>query len=283
MHFLSDVQSALAKFESALTPQMKKFIDRLPGVVTAKPAGAKRQAANTHQSSRPCSRPSFTSASSPCGMTRGRARRRRSTSSIPIAWRTCRAGCTVAYVPAYAELRPSPSSACGARPAAEVVQALARARVRPLQALARRLSRRAVEVQLHFHPQISAYVKERTWHASQRLKDRADGSVTMTMEVSDDFALRSWILSFGRLVRVARPRASRSGCSTSWMPRASSMASGEFSRIVDVDRAPLPFALPVVRCPVSPVVRLCGCPQSRRSLRTHSTFMYVSPRRCEAI
>ena len=48
-HILSDVQSALAKFESALTPQMKKFIDRLPGVVTAKPAGAKRQAANTHQ------------------------------------------------------------------------------------------------------------------------------------------------------------------------------------------------------------------------------------------
>ena len=28
---------------------MKKFVDRLPGVVTAKPAGAKRQGAKTHQ------------------------------------------------------------------------------------------------------------------------------------------------------------------------------------------------------------------------------------------
>jgi WYL domain/Putative addiction module component len=48
-HLLADVQSALDKFESALTPQMKKFIDRLPRVVTAKPAGAKRQSATTYQ------------------------------------------------------------------------------------------------------------------------------------------------------------------------------------------------------------------------------------------
>jgi predicted DNA-binding transcriptional regulator YafY len=43
------VQSALDKFESALTPQMKKFLDRLPRVVTAKPGGAKRRDATTYQ------------------------------------------------------------------------------------------------------------------------------------------------------------------------------------------------------------------------------------------
>ena len=48
-HLLADVQSALDKFESALTPQMKKFIDRLPRVVTAKPARAKRQGPTTYQ------------------------------------------------------------------------------------------------------------------------------------------------------------------------------------------------------------------------------------------
>jgi predicted DNA-binding transcriptional regulator YafY len=47
-HVLADVQSALDKFEAALSPQMKKFLDRLPGVVTAKPRGAKRHDATTY-------------------------------------------------------------------------------------------------------------------------------------------------------------------------------------------------------------------------------------------
>ena len=47
-HVLADVQSALHKFEAALSPQMRKFLDRLPGVVTAKPRGAKRQDATTY-------------------------------------------------------------------------------------------------------------------------------------------------------------------------------------------------------------------------------------------
>jgi hypothetical protein len=37
------------------------------------------------------------------------------------------------------------------------------------------------------------------------LKDRSDGSVVMTLQVSDDDALRSWILGFGRFVRVIAP------------------------------------------------------------------------------
>lgn len=48
-HLLADVESALDKFESALTPQMKKFLDRLPRVVTAKPGGNKRRDATTYQ------------------------------------------------------------------------------------------------------------------------------------------------------------------------------------------------------------------------------------------
>src|SRR5262249_15582987 len=42
-HLLADVQSALDKFEAALTPAMKKFLDRLPRVISAKPEQAKRQ------------------------------------------------------------------------------------------------------------------------------------------------------------------------------------------------------------------------------------------------
>src|SRR3970282_1265508 len=43
-HLLADLQSALDKFEAALSPQMKKFLDRLPRAIrargaTTKPAG----------------------------------------------------------------------------------------------------------------------------------------------------------------------------------------------------------------------------------------------------
>jgi predicted DNA-binding transcriptional regulator YafY len=52
---------------------------------------------------------------------------------------------------------------------------------------------------------VAASIKEHTWHASQRFKDRAGGSAMMTLDVSDDFALRSWLLGVGRFVRVLAP------------------------------------------------------------------------------
>ena len=48
-------------------------------------------------------------------------------------------------------------------------------------------------------------MKERTWHASQQFNDRADGSLVMTLDVTDDYALRNWILGFGRFVKVLAP------------------------------------------------------------------------------
>ena len=61
------------------------------------------------------------------------------------------------------------------------------------------------KVRLRFHPQIAPLVKERTWHASQQFTDRADGLVVVTLEVTDDYALRNWILGFGRFVKVLAP------------------------------------------------------------------------------
>jgi predicted DNA-binding transcriptional regulator YafY len=62
-------------------------------------------------------------------------------------------------------------------------------------------------VELDFAPEAAAYVRDRVWHASQTTSDREDGSIRMRLEVCDDRALRSWILSFGSLVRVVSPPA----------------------------------------------------------------------------
>jgi len=60
-------------------------------------------------------------------------------------------------------------------------------------------------VEIAFEPRIARYVRERVWHASQEVQDRPDGTLLLTLHVSDDFALRSWILGFGPLARVVSP------------------------------------------------------------------------------
>jgi len=58
-----------------------------------------------------------------------------------------------------------------------------------------------------FDASVSAFVRGRTWHDSQQIDDLPDGRVRMRLRVSDDWALRSWLLGFGAAVRVLEPRA----------------------------------------------------------------------------
>jgi predicted DNA-binding transcriptional regulator YafY len=60
-------------------------------------------------------------------------------------------------------------------------------------------------IEIVFEPRIARYVKERMWHTSQDVHEEADGRVRLTLNVSNDSALRSWILGFGPLARVVSP------------------------------------------------------------------------------
>ena len=62
-------------------------------------------------------------------------------------------------------------------------------------------------VEIVFEPRIAPYVRERMWHSSQTVRDEPDGRITVTLHVSNDFALRSWILGFGASVKVIGPAA----------------------------------------------------------------------------
>ena len=65
----------------------------------------------------------------------------------------------------------------------------------------------AERVEIVFDASMSRYVRDRIWHPSQQIEERPDGSLLLTMTVSNDFALRGWILSFGALARVLTPSA----------------------------------------------------------------------------
>jgi predicted DNA-binding transcriptional regulator YafY len=60
-------------------------------------------------------------------------------------------------------------------------------------------------IEIAFEQRIARYVRERLWHQSQEVRERADGGIVLTLNVSNDFALRSWILGFGPLARVLAP------------------------------------------------------------------------------
>lgn len=62
-------------------------------------------------------------------------------------------------------------------------------------------------IEVEFEAHLVPYVRGRTWHESQSVEPLPDGRLRMTLEVSDDWALRSWLLGFGAGVRVVRPAA----------------------------------------------------------------------------
>ena len=63
----------------------------------------------------------------------------------------------------------------------------------------------AAKVELEFDAPIAPYVGARVWHPSQQLQNIAGGGISLTMDVCHDWALRSWILSWGPFVRVVAP------------------------------------------------------------------------------
>jgi predicted DNA-binding transcriptional regulator YafY len=52
---------------------------------------------------------------------------------------------------------------------------------------------------------MARYVRERVWHPSQQISEQSDGSIVLSLTVSNDWALRSWILGFGPVARVLAP------------------------------------------------------------------------------
>lgn len=60
-------------------------------------------------------------------------------------------------------------------------------------------------VELEFGPQVAAYVRARVWHPSQQVREETGGRLRLTLDVCHDWALRSWILSWGPFARVLAP------------------------------------------------------------------------------
>lgn len=64
-----------------------------------------------------------------------------------------------------------------------------------------------IDVELLFEKATAAWVKDRIWHPSQKLKPLKDGRMAMALTVANTRELVGWILSFGSGVRVVKPES----------------------------------------------------------------------------
>jgi proteasome accessory factor B len=204
--FQKDVASAFDRLFEALTPSMRQFLDRLPLVIQAKaepgaqPAAARAKEIGqlldaTLQHRRVLMR--YHSFSSD---------REKAYTIEPYRVVFAQGALyVVAFVPEYAQTR-----------------TFALERIKSLSVTEERFEPNEDEeaafvhslgvhqgpperIAIAFAPRIARYIRERVWHASQELQDQPDGGVVLTLNVSNDFALRSWILGFGPLARVRSP------------------------------------------------------------------------------
>ena len=66
-----------------------------------------------------------------------------------------------------------------------------------------------MRVRLLFSRNVAAYIRERIWHPTQRMRDKRDGSLELTLETAGWKELVRWILSWQPDVKVLSPRRLR--------------------------------------------------------------------------
>jgi predicted DNA-binding transcriptional regulator YafY len=218
--FQRDVRSAFDKLATALTPGMRQFLDRLPLVIQAKAEPGSQSLGDAPSTPVTASRQAAPRSARVSQLLDATINHRRAVMRYhsfsserekeyviePYRLVFAQGGFyVVAYVPEYNALRTF---------AVERIRSLSLTEERfdpvdlPADAFENSLGVNQgtpERIDIVFEPRIARHLKERVWHPSQQIHEQPDGHLTMTLHVCNDFALRSWILSFGPLARVLSP------------------------------------------------------------------------------
>jgi predicted DNA-binding transcriptional regulator YafY len=208
--FRDDLGTAFTKIESVLSPAMRTFLDRLPAVLAAKAAPRPRRSdatlrdivarlrdASLHSRRVEMRYHSLSSA-------------REKTYLLEPYQVIFGQGALylIAYVPEYDQFRTfAIERVKWVAPREETFNPVKRPLATEVFApsLGAFTGKDPVRVELEFDARIAPHIRGRVWHPSQEQRDLPGGRVALTMTVSDDPALRQWLLGFGALVRVVAP------------------------------------------------------------------------------
>lgn len=208
--FQDSLASAFDKLYEALPPALWKFIESLPDALGAKEHGSRPLAGTT------AAKAVDTLMSSILGRRRVRMRYHSFSSKQlkdyvvePYRLAYAQGGLYLqAFVPAYAEMRTfavqrieqavaleERFSPVAGSPAAVFPHSLGA------------FSGTPEPVVIEFTAAEAPYVRERQWHASQAIEERADGRLRLTLNVVLDWELQAWVMGFGPAARVVAPQA----------------------------------------------------------------------------
>lgn len=200
--------AVVQRMQKALPPRMRTFLDRLPALVEAKAGPVKRPGTKAYEDHVgkliEASAEQRVAAMRYFSASRGAAR-----DYVVHPYRLVHAHggmYLLAWVPAYGEVRTFAVERIQKLSLQEASFEIQDELAADVFAHSLGVNRGTPErVVVAFAPRIAAYVRERTWHRSQKLLDLADGGVRMTLNVCADAALRTWILGFGAFARVESP------------------------------------------------------------------------------
>jgi predicted DNA-binding transcriptional regulator YafY len=205
--FQRDLSLAFARLEKMLSPRMRQFLDRLPSVLAAKPGPR----ASGGESS-----PDLVARLLEASLHfRVATMRYHSVSSArvkdylvhPYRLAFAQGGLyLLAYVPEYKDVRTFAVDRI-------VSVSLEKQTFTPRENVGDEVFANSLGVntgpaelvEIEFAARLAPYVRARVWHPSQQVRDHEDGRLTLTLQVCHDWALRSWILSWGPYARVVSP------------------------------------------------------------------------------
>jgi predicted DNA-binding transcriptional regulator YafY len=204
--FQRDLTLAFRRLEKLLTPRMRQFLDRLPGVLVAKRG------------------PRATASSAPGDVVGKLLEATLHNRVTTMTYHSVSSAATREYVvhPSRLAFAQGGLYLLAFVPAYKDVRTFAVDRIKRVSLEKQTFTPRevgddvfanslgvntgpAAKVEIEFEPKVVPYVRARVWHASQQLREGSGGTLVLSMNVCHDWALRSWILSWGPFARVLTP------------------------------------------------------------------------------
>ena len=206
----AELGRAFAKLEQALNPRMRTFLSTLPQVIAAKEAprtqvssgrlvDVTRRLFDAVRDRRVVEMGYFSASSN----------RSKAYVVQPYQLALAQGGVyLIAWVPPYDEFRTFATERIERLAVRE--ETFARTRSLPATLFGSSLgvfSGEPAPVTVEFEARAAMFVRGRTWHPSQVADELPDGRLRLTLCVTHDWALRSWVLGFGSAARVTAPAA----------------------------------------------------------------------------
>lgn len=225
--FQRDLTNAFARLEKMLSPRMRQFLDRLPSVFAAKPGPRARGASSSPDVVARLLEATLHFRVTTMTYHSVSSKRIKEYLIHPYRLAFAQGGMyLLAYVPEYKSVRTFAIDRITS-------VTLEKQTFTPRQEIGDDVFANSLgvntgpaqRVELEFAPDVAPYVRARVWHPSQDVRENGDGGIRLTMDVCHDWALRSWILSWGPFARVVSPallartiRAELEAASTQYKP-----------------------------------------------------------------